>query len=231
MRNLLLIPLLLSGCATTGSSTKGSSAGFQGTDVLNKRKAEIDEAAKAAMECMKVKAGEQSGKGGVFAVSADSAGKLKVQALKWDGPEPMKQCIVDTGNKTAITPLPGPSIGSLWDFIPPGEKPEPAKAPDDFGVKMQPLQAEMQEEVKVCGTQQLGVDFPATVDVAFVVYNDGKGYIPTIVSSDVKDAGPFESCVQDVVSHTKFPQVSVAKPFPTTMHFKIGVYGETRRVQ
>ena len=35
--------------------------------------------------------------------------------------------------------------------------------------------------------------------------------------------------MQDVVSHTKFPQVSVAKPFPTTMHFKIGVYGTNYR--
>jgi len=231
MKTLLLAPLfLLAACATTGSSTKGSSAPFQGPDALKKRRAEIDDAAKTAMDCMKVKPGEQPGKGGVFAVMADAAGKLKVDAIKWEGPEPMKQCIVDTGNKTTVTPLAGPSVGSLWDFVPPGDKSEPAKAPDDFGVKMQPLRETMQAEVVECGTRNLGLDFGATVDVAFVLYTDGKAYAPTIISSDAKD-GAFEGCVQEVVNHTKFPQVTVAKPFPNTMHFKIGVYGDTRRVQ
>ena len=232
MKNLLLIPaLLVSACATTGSTgSKSSSAPFQGTEVLNKRRAEIDDAAKAAMDCMKVKPGEQPGKGGVFAVMADAAGKLKVDALKWDGPDAVKQCIIDAAGKAPITALPGPTVGNLWEFTAPGEKPEPAKAPDDFAVKMQPLRETMQAEVVECGTRNLGLDFGATVDIAFVLYNDGKAYVPTIISSDAKD-GAFDSCVQDVVSHTKFPQVTVAKPFPSTMHFKIGVYGDTRRVQ
>jgi hypothetical protein len=231
MRNLLLIPtLMFAACATTGSSSKGSSAPFQGTAALTKRKAEIDEAAKAAMDCMKVKAGEQPGKGGVFAVMADAGGKLKVDPIKWDGPEPMKQCIVDAGSKTTVTPLPGPSVGSLWDFVPPGEKSEPPKAPEDLAVKMQPLRETMQAEVVECGTRNLGLDFGATIDVAYFLFSDGKAYAPTVISSDAKD-GAFDSCVQEVVSHTKFPALAVNKPFGATAHFKIGVYGDTRRVQ
>jgi hypothetical protein len=231
MKTLLLAPLfLLAACATTGTTTKSSSAPFQGPDALKKRRAEVDDAAKTAMECMKVKPGEQPGKGGVFAVMADAAGKLTVSAIKWDGSDAMKQCIVDAGAKTTVTPLPGPSVGTLWDFVPPGEKSDPPKAPDDLAVKMQPLSQTMQAEVVECGTRNLGLDFGATIDVAYYLYNDGKAYAPTVISSDAKD-GAFESCVQDVVRNTKFPTLTVPKPFGATAHFKIGVYGDTRRVQ
>jgi hypothetical protein len=37
--------------------------------------------------------------------------------------------------------------------------------------------------------------------------------------------------VQDVVAKTKYPVVNTDKPFGATAHFKIGVYGETQRVQ
>ncbi|MCU1280062.1 MAG: hypothetical protein JWM53_3608 [bacterium] len=231
MRNLLLVPtLMLAACATTGSSSKSSSAPFQGADKLAKRRAEIGDAAKTSMDCMKVKPGEQPGKGGVFAVMADAAGKLTVSAIKWDGSEAMKQCIVDAGSKATVTPLPGPSVGTLWDFVPPGEKSDAPKPPEDLAVKMQPLSQTMQAEVVECGTRNLGLDFGATIDVAYFLYNDGKAYAPTVISSDAKD-GAFESCVQDVISHTKFPVVTVTKPFGLTAHFKIGVYGDTRRVQ
>jgi hypothetical protein len=48
-----------------------------------------------------------------------------------------------------------------------------------------------------------------------------------VISSDAKDGG-FDSCVQNVVATTKFPTLSVEKPFGTTMHFKIGQYGDTQ---
>lgn len=228
MKNLLLLPMMLmAACATTSGGGKGSSAPFQGMPVVQKRQSEIQDAAKTAMDCMKVKPGESPGKGGTFAVVADAAGKLTITPIVWDGPEPMKQCIVDAGAKTTVTPLPGPSVGTLWDFVPPGEKTEAPKVPDDWGVKMQPLAETMQNEVIECGRRFLGVDFGATVDVAYYVYNDGKGYAPTIISSDAKD-GSFDSCVQEMVSHTSFPKVAAARPFGTTSHFKIGQYGETQ---
>ena len=231
MRNLLLVPtLMLAACATTGSSGKSSSAPFQGVDALKKRHAEIDDAAKTAMECLKVKPGEQPGKGGIFAVVADAAGKLTVTPIKWDGSDAMKQCVVDAGGKATVTPLPGPSVGGLWDFVPPGEKSDPPKVPDDYAVKMQPLRETMQAEVVECGTRNLGLDFGATIDVAYYLYTDGKAYAATVISSDAKD-GAFDSCVQEVINHTKYPAATVTKPFPITSHFKIGVYGDTRRVQ
>ncbi len=231
MKNLLLFPtILFAACATTSGGGKGSSAPFQGREVVQKRTAEIEDAAKPSMECMKVKKGEDPGKGGVFAVVADAGGKLTVTPVVWNGPDPMKQCIVDTGNKTTVTPLSGPSVGTLWEFTPPGETHAPPKAPDDFGVKMQPIAQTMNNEVIECGTRTLGVDFGATIDVSYFIFNDGKAYAPTVMSSDAKD-GAFESCVLDVVKHTSFPKAAVDRPFRTSSHFKIGVYGDTQRTQ
>ncbi len=218
--------LLLAACATTGGG-KGSTAPFQGPDAVTKRRNEIGDAAKTAMECMKVKPGEPAGKGGIFAVTADATGKLTVQPIKWDGPEPMKQCIVDAAAKSSITPLAGPSVGTLWEFLPPGETPQPPKVPEELKVKMQPLQETMQQQVIDCGARYLGVDFGATIDVAYYLYNNGQAYAPTVISSDAKDGG-FDSCVQDVIKNTKFPTLSVEKPFGTTAHFKIGQYGDTQ---
>src|ERR1700744_3876590 len=112
MKNsLFLIPcLFLAACATTGGGTKSASAPFQGQDAVRKRMTEVQDAAKTAMECMKVKKGEDPGKGGVFGVIADEKGKLKVEAIKWDGPDTIKQCILGTGNTVTVTPLPGPSV-------------------------------------------------------------------------------------------------------------------------
>jgi hypothetical protein len=228
MKNLLLIPtMLMAACATTGGGGKGSSAPFPGPQVVQKRQSEIQDAAKSAMDCLKAKPGEEPSKGGVFAVVADAAGKLTVQAIKWEGPEPMKQCIVDAGAKTPVSALPGPTVGTLWEFTPPGAKQEAPKAPDDFAVKIQPLQETMQNEVIECGRRYLGVDFGATIDVSYFMYTDGKAYAPTVISSDAKD-GSFESCVQDVVGHTKFPTVATNAPFGATAHFKIGQYGDTQ---
>jgi hypothetical protein len=227
MKKLLLLPtVLLSACATMGGS-KGSVAPAPGPDVVEKRRNEVSEAAKAAMDCMKVKAGEQPGKGGVFAAEADANGKLTITPITWDGPEPMKQCIVDAGNKTTVSALPGPSVGTMWEFVAPGEKSEPSKAPADFGEKMQSLTETMNSAAVDCEQRFLGPDFAATVEVTYYVYNNGKAYAPTIVSSDVKDGG-FEACLQQIVRETKFPVVAAAKPFPTTFRFKVGLYGSTK---
>ncbi len=232
MKNSLLVPsLFLAACATTGTGgSKGSSAPFQGEAAVQKRQTEIQDAAKTAMECMKVKKGEDPGKGGVFAVVADSAGKLKIDAIKWDGPEPMKQCIVDTSTKVTVTPLPGPSVGTVWEFLPPGQSAAVPKAPDEFSVLMQPLQETIQTEIKACGDRFLGVDFSAKGDVAYYVYNKGQAYGPTIIHSNAKD-GSFESCVQDVILKTKFPVVAVERPFPSQFHFKVGITDTNERVQ
>ena len=208
---------------------KGSSAPFPGEAAVQKRQTEIQDAAKTAMECMKVKAGQDPGKGGVFAVSADASGKLKVEAMKWEGPEPMKQCIVDTGSKATVTPLPGPSVGTVWEFLPPGEKATPPKAPDGFDVLMQPLAETIQSEIKTCGDRYLGVDFSAKGDVTYYIYNTGQAYAPTIVHSNAKD-GSFESCVEDVILKTKFPVVAAATPFPSQYHFKVGITDTNERL-
>jgi hypothetical protein len=183
MSALPMLPLVVSACATTGSAGggKSSSAPFQGQDAVTKRRNEISDAGKAGMECMKTKEA-QGIKGGVFAVMADAGGKLNVTSVKWNGPDGVKQCIVDAGNKATITPLPGPSVGTLWEFIAPGENNEPGKAPGDLAVKMQPLQEPLQNEVVQCGQRTLGVDFGATIDVSYYLYNDGKAYAPTVVS-------------------------------------------------
>src|SRR5262249_8400487 len=135
---------------------------------------EIADAGSAAIPCMKAKPGEPVAKGGIFAVTADAGGKLKADAIKFDGPDTVKQCILDTATKTSISALGGPSVGALWEFTPPGEKSEPGKAPDDLQTKMQPLQETMQTEVIQCGQRFLGVDFGATVDVAYFLYNNGQ---------------------------------------------------------
>src|SRR4051812_47554522 len=149
MKTLLLVPtMLMAACATTGGAGGGGKvAPFPGQAAVEKRRAELDDAAKGAMDCLKVKPGEQPAKGGVFAVVADATGKLKVDAIKFDGPDAVKQCIVDTGNKTTVSAMPGPNVGTLWEFLPPGEKPAPPKTPDDFAVKMQPLAETMQAQV------------------------------------------------------------------------------------
>jgi hypothetical protein len=227
---LLLTPtLVFCACATTGSTgSKGSSAPFQGVDAVQKRRVEISDAASKVMDCMKVKAGEQPAQGGIFAASADASGKLTITPIKWPGSDAMKQCIIDKGQAVQLTALPGPSVGTLWEFLRPGEKSEAQNPPEELRVKMQPLQETMQTQVIDCGQRFLGVDFGATIEIAYYLYNNGQAYAPTVVSSDAKD-GSFDSCVQDVVARTKYPTVDVAKPFGTTAHFKIGQYGQNQR--
>ena len=48
-----------------------------------------------------------------------------------------------------------------------------------------------------------------------------------MIASDAKD-GSFDTCVQEVILSTKFPEVNVDKPFGATAHFKIGQYGDTQ---
>jgi len=175
----------------------------------------------------KAKPGQEAPKGGVFAVTADSSGKLNVTPMMWNGPDAGKQCIVDAGSKATITPMAGPPVSTMWEFTPPGEQSEAQKPPAEFAVHMQPLQETMQNEVINCGQRTLGVDFGATIEVSYFLYKDGKAYAPTVIMDDSKD-GSFEQCVLDVIAHTSFPKEEVPKPFGTTSRFKIGQYGDTK---
>src|SRR5438270_13543009 len=117
MKTYLLIPtLFLAACATTGTGTGGgskSTAPFQGLDAVNKRRIEITDAAAKVMDCLKSKASDPPMKGGVFAVTADAAGKLSAAAIKWEGPAEKKQCVIDAAAKAQLAALPGPSVGAL----------------------------------------------------------------------------------------------------------------------
>ena len=115
MKNSLVIPaLFLAACATTGSSGKGSSAPFQGADAVTKRRAEITDAAKTPnQECMQLKK-DDAFHGGLFSVTADAAGKLTIEPLRWSGPETAKQCVLGEAGKLTITPLAGPPVSSTW---------------------------------------------------------------------------------------------------------------------
>lgn len=224
MKTQLLIPtMFLAACATTGTGTGGgskSTAPFQGADAVAKRRTEITDAAKNVMDCLKAKATDTM-KGGVFAVMADANGKMTATAIKWEGPADKKQCIIDTAAKTAITPLPGPSVGSMWEFLPPGEKPVDAAVPKDLEEKLQSLQAVAQAEVEACAQQNLPPEFPADTEVAFFVDSAGQAYIPTVIKSTAKDGG-YDTCVQGVVSKQKFPAISVPKPVGITFRFHVG---------
>src|SRR4051794_25049054 len=102
MKTLLLIPtMLLAACATTGGGGKGSTSPFQGPDAVTKRRTEIADAArKATDDCMKMKKEEASAfHGATFIVTADAAGKLSIDPVRWNGPEPVKQCLLGEATK------------------------------------------------------------------------------------------------------------------------------------
>ena len=119
MKNLLLIPtMLLAACATTGGggSSKGSSAPFQGQDAVTKRRSEISDAAKAANDdCLKSIKPTDGFHGAMFSVTADAAGKLAIETLRWTGPETVKSASWTPASKVTVTPLPGPAVGSTWE--------------------------------------------------------------------------------------------------------------------
>lgn len=223
MKNLLLFPMmLLAACATTGSGGKGSTAPFQGPDVVAKRRNEIADAAKSAGDCVKMKKEEAASfHGGMFVVTADSQGKLTAEPIKWDGPDTAKQCIVAAASKTTVTPLAGPPVSAVWQWNAPGEQPAAPQPPKDLEEKVQSLQGTAQTEVDACAQQNLPPDFPADIEVAFLVDAGGKVYGPTVIKSTAKDGG-FDTCVQNVVGKIKFPQENVQQPYPVTLRFHEG---------
>jgi hypothetical protein len=222
MKKLLLVPvLLIAACATTGGGSKGSNAPFQGADAVTKRRTEVTDAARAASDCVKVKKGDTSFKGGVFMATADASGKLTVEAMKWEGPDEAKQCILAAGNKATVTPLPGPSVSSTWEWMAEGQKQAAPVVPSDMETKVQSLQAEAGASVEACAQQNLPPDFPADIEVAFFVDAAGQVHGPTVVKSTSKDGG-FDGCVQGVIAKTKFPQEKVDTAYPMTMHFHVG---------
>lgn len=224
MKNLLILPtIFLAACATTGGGSKGANAPFQGQDAVTKRRAEISAAAKTATDdCMKMKADEAAlFKGATFVVTADSAGKLTVDPVRWDGPDSVKACIVGESNKVTVTPLPGPSVSSVWTWDPPGAKsPEPTM-PGDMETKVQSLQQQAQNQVESCEQQNLPPEMPADISINFFVDAQGKTHGPTVVKSTAKDGG-FDSCVQKVISGMQFPPADVKVPYPMTLNFHVG---------
>lgn len=225
MKNLLLIPtMLLAACATTGGGGgKGSTAPFQGPDVVTKRRTEIaDSARKASEDCMKMTKDEQKlFKGATFVVTADAAGKLSIDPVRWNGPEPIKQCLLGEGNKVTVTPLPGPSVSSIWSWDAEGEKaPEPV-TPADLDKNMQSIQQVSQNQVESCEQQNLPPEMPADITVNFFVDAQGKTHGPTVMKSTAKDGG-FDSCVQKVISGMQFPSSDSKVPYPVTLSFHVG---------
>ena len=224
MKTLLLVPtMLLAACATTGGGSKGSSAPFQGADVVTKRRAEISEAAKVPTdECLKMKKDEAASfKGGAFVVTADAAGKLTIEPLRWTGPETAKACILASSAKVTVTPLPGPSVSSTWEWNAPGEKAPPVVMPKDLETRVQSLQTQSQVQVEACEQQNLPPEMPADIAVAFIVDPTGKTHGPTVINSTAKDGG-FDSCVQKVISGMQFPAEDVQVPYPVTLRFHVG---------
>jgi len=224
MKNLLLIPtMLLAACATTGGGgSKGSTAPFQGQDAVTKRRSEISDAAKTANDdCLKSMKVTDGFHGAMFSVTADAAGKLSIETLRWTGPEAAKQCIVGESSKVTVTPLPGPSVSSTWEWNPPGEKAPAVVMPPDLETKVQSLQTQSQVQVESCEQQNLPPEMPADISVAFLVDAQGKTHGPTVLSSTAKDGG-FDGCVQKVISGMQFPASDVQVPYPVTLRFHVG---------
>jgi hypothetical protein len=224
MRNLLLIPtLLLAACATVGGGSKGSSAPFQGQDAVTKRRTEISDAAKAANDdCLKTIKPTDGFHGAMFNVTADAAGKLAIETLRWTGPEAAKQCILGEASKVTVSPMPGPSVSSTWEWNPPPPEPAPKVVmPPDLETKVQSLQTQSQAQVESCEQQNLPPEMPADISVAFLVDAQGKTHGPTVMNSTAKDGG-FDSCVQKVISGMQFPTSDVTMPYPVTLRFHVG---------
>jgi hypothetical protein len=225
MKNLLLIPtMLLAACATTGGgSSKGSSAPFQGADAVTKRRGEIADAAKAANDdCLKTMKATDGFHGAMFVVTADAAGKLSIEPVRWTGPDAAKQCILGESSKVTVTPLPGPSVSSTWEWNPPApEKAPQVVMPPDLETKVQSLQTQSQVQVEACEQQNLPPEMPADISIAFLVDAQGKTHGPTVLSSTAKDGG-FDSCVQGVITKMQFPASDVQVPYPVTLRFHVG---------
>jgi hypothetical protein len=217
---LPVLPMLASACATTGSTGGGkSTAPFQGESVVEKRRQEVIDANKIVSDCLRQKAGEPELKGGIFAVTAGADGKLSGKTVTWEGPAEKEKCILDKINSSSITPLPGPTVGSLWQFSAKNDTMKPT-VPKELEEKMQSLQAQTQAQVDSCAQQNLPPEFPADIDVAFFVGPQGQVLVPTVVKSTSKDGG-YDACVQDVVARTKIP-VGADMPYPLTFHFHVG---------
>jgi hypothetical protein len=170
---------------------------------------------------LKVKKRDEVGKGGAFAVVAYADGKLTVQTITWDGPAAMGQCVVDAGQKTVLTPLQGPPVGVLWEFLPPGAQPQHQEPPQSLETRLQSQQQTAQLEVEACAQQNLPPDFPADVEVMFYVAADGKVYAPTLVKSTSKDGG-FDGCVRKVVERMQLPAMDIRGAVPLTLRFHVG---------
>jgi hypothetical protein len=224
----VLIPsLLLVGCATTGLGTKATSQ-WPGEAAVNKRRTDILDASKAAIDCLKAKPGEQPPKGGYFEVTATADGKLSARTISWDGPPEAAQCVVQKAAATTLEPLPGPSVATVWQFLPPGAASPPAPDPQAFESQLAPVQSNAQGEVESCAQRNLPPEFYAEIVVAFFVGPGGKAFAPTVVKSTSND-GNYDVCVQQVIEHTKFPDIAKEIPMPLSLKFAVGLKGSNYR--
>jgi hypothetical protein len=222
----LLIPcLMLVGCATTGSAGK-SKPQFPGEAAVTKRRTEILDASKAVGDCFKTKPGEPTPRG-YFEVTAAADGKLSARTISWNGPPEAAQCVMQKAAATTLTPLPGPAVGNIWQFLRPGESP-PTPDSQSLETKMQPIQANAQTEVEACAQRNLPPEFFAEILVAFFVGPGGKAYAPTVMNSTSND-GNYDTCVLEVIGHTKFPDVVQDMPLPLSLRFSVGIKGSNYR--
>jgi hypothetical protein len=204
-----------------GGGTKASGT-FPGKDAVEKRKLEIVDAHKVANACLK----GDGIKGGFFAITANAAGKLTAQQIKWDGPAPVAQCVLDAADKATITPLAGPPVGALWEFWAPGAEPPTQQLPADMEGKLAPVNQNLQDEVQSCEQRFLGQEFYAEVKFTVFLTADGKAYAPTLTDSNSHDSA-FDGCVLDAVAKAKFPTLDIINPIAIPLAFKVGSSGKT----
>ena len=158
----------------------------------------------------------------MFSVTADAAGKLAIETLRWTGPETAKSCILGDASKVTVTPLPGPAVGSTWEWSPP----PPEKAPANRDAEQFRDQGAVAADAVEGGGRVVRAAEPAAGVAGRHLRHvprrlDGKAHGPTVLSSTAKD-GSFDSCVQDVITKMQFPASEVQVPYPVTLRFHVG---------
>ena len=118
-----LLPVAGAGCAAFKSTS--TVAPFAGTTVLEARQKELLAKADVASQCRSPT--PEPDKGGIVEVTAHADGKVSARSMMWRGAEAMATCVVDAANKITLTPLPSPSISTLWTF---GQAPPPPNLDD-----------------------------------------------------------------------------------------------------
>jgi hypothetical protein len=214
---LILGPLAVP-CAST--QLPGLVAPFQGAGVIKARINELNEKAVNVNTCT---AGmSPTDKGGIVEVTADAQGQVRARTIKWEGDPAIEKCLLEGAAKLTLSPLPGPSISTFWQFTSPHAEPLPA--PDLTMVSendMHAVQERLTPEVDACAQRNLPPEFPADVEVSFFLYGAGKVAAVNVTYSTAKD-GNFEACVQELVTAASFPKPNYGGLFPVKLRFHVG---------